>query len=1392
VQFRILGPLEVLADDGRPLVLGGAKQRALLAVLLVHAGQVVSADRLIDELWGENPPETARSVLQVYVANLRKILEPARRTRAASTLLVTQPPGYLLDLGRHAFDLAHFEQLLNNGRDGLAAGDPRVAAGALREALALWRGPVLGDVAAEVGAQGALARLEEQRLTTLEQRIEADLALGRHSELVGELEALVTTYKLRERLRGQLMVALYRCGRQAEALDAYRQARETLAEELGIDPSRPLRELERAVLTQDPTLDWTPTVELPQEPVAMVTSVPAKPGPAMATPADPSPRAREPVEERKVVTVLFCGPVGLAAGTDQVDPEDARARLRPYHARVRVEIQRFGGMAERSLGQGVTGVFGAPVAHEDDPERAVRAGLRILEAIEELNQAVPSLDLSLRIGISTGQALVALHPGPEAGEGLLAGDVVDAAAHLCGLAPVGGVVVDQATWRSTRRWVTYKALAPVEGEGRPEPVSMWRATAARSRHGAELRRPAATPFVGRKDELAVLQGVYRRAVREASVQVVTVTGEPGVGKSRLVRELFSFVDGQPDLVDWRQGRCLPYGDGVTYWALGEIVKAEAGILESDGPGEAADKLAAAVEAVEERPNEREWLQARLAPLVGLSGTEGAAQREEAFAAWRQFLEAVAARNALVVVIEDLHWADAALLEFLQHLMEWSTGVPMLVVCTARPELYERMAGWGGGTRNATTLALPPLTDEHITKLIAALLDQSVLPTKLQTLLLERAGGNPLYAEEFVRLLRDQGVLTRRGRAVRLREGAEVPVPDTVQALIAARLDTLSLERKALLQNAAVVGQVFWSGALASMGNLDERQVRSALHELARYELLRPVRHSSVKDQAEYAFWHVLVRDVAYNQLPRAARADRHRRAAEWLEALTPDRAEDRAELLAHHYQAALQFARAAGQDTTGLAAPARLALREAGNRALELHAFAAAARWYAAALELWPADDPERPRLLLRLGEARLYGEQAGGELLVEARDGLLAQGDREAAAEAEALLSMLAVWQVQGERAMQHARRAVALLKDAGPSPTKAYALARLAQDLSIRPETAQAVQEAIQVGRQALRMADRLGLHRDRVGALQAIGTARVLGGDLGGIADLEQAIEIAVEHNLPVSAMACGDLASILISLGQLARGFQLQAQARHAAERFGLRGVLRWLQAEGLLEDYWRGRWDAALEGADQFLAEAEADGSDFAEAGSRSVRGWIRLARGDLRGALQDADAGLEHARVAKELQVLYPSLAFRARALVVAGRQQEAGTEANKLLAMLAHQGVLPTAPDWSGDLAVVLQALGRGAELVELLADAKTPTGWFEAASALADGEFQRAADLYGHIEAQPDAAFARLQAATQLVGAGRWAEANEELRRALGFFRQVGATGYLGQADALAAASA
>jgi class 3 adenylate cyclase len=1099
-------------------------------------------------------------------------------------------------------------------------------------------------------------------------------------------------------------------------------------------------------------------------------------------------------EERKRVSVLFCDLVGFTSRSERLDIEDVRAVLAPYYARLRADLEGYSGTVEKFIGDAVMALFGAPTAHEDDPERAVRAALAIRDAIAELNQAEPSLDLHVRVGVTTGEALVVLDARPVEGEGMASGDVVNTAARLQTAAPVDGILVDEATFRATDRQITYQPAEPVQAKGKTDPVAVWLAVEARSSLGVDVDQTPPTRLVGRQRELDLLGAALARVRDEQALQLITLVGVPGMGKSRLIWELKEVVEAEPELITWRQGRCLPYGDGVAMWALGEIVKAQAGILETDPAELAQAKLDQGVADLIAEDGEAAWVAGHLRPLVGLAaaGEVAGDRRAEAFAAWRRFWEALAERGPAVLVVEDLHWADDGLLDFLDHLADWAADVPLLVVCTARPELLSRRPSWAGGKLNATTVALSPLGPEDTARLVAALLGQALLPAELQTALLSRAGGNPLFAEEYVRMLADRGFMQEVGGTWRLERTDELPLPESVQGIIAARLDALAPEEKTLLQDAAVVGKVGWLGALATLGDVEPAALERPLHALERRDLLRRERRSTVAGERQYAFRHVLVRDVAYGQLPRAARAKRHQRAAQWLQALAPDRAEDRAELLAHHWQAALQYAQAAGQDTTALAEPARLALREAGDRALELNAFAAAARWYAAALELWPPQDAERPRLLLRLGQARMYAEQAGGELLMEARDGLLAQGDREAAAEAEALLSMLAVFQVQGERAMRHARRAVALLEDAGPSPTKAYALARLAQDLVLRPETAQSIQEAIQVGRQALAMADRLGLHRDRVGALQAIGPARVLGGDLGGIADLEQAIEIAVEHNLPVRAPACGDLASWLISLGELARGFQLQAQGRHAAERFGLRGVLRWLQAERLFEDYWGGRWDAALEGADQFLAEAEADGSDFAESGSRSVRGWIRLARGDLRGALQDADAGLEHARASKELQVLYPSLAFHARALLATGRQQEAGTEANKLLAMSAQRGVLPTAPDWSGDLAVVLQALGRGAELLEFLAAAKTPTGWFEAASALASGEFQRAADLYDQMEAQPDAAFARLQAAKHLVAAGRRAEANAQLRRAVAFYHRVSATGYLRESQTLLAATA
>jgi class 3 adenylate cyclase len=349
-----------------------------------------------------------------------------------------------------------------------------------------------------------------------------------------------------------------------------------------------------------------------------------------------SPLADEPRrpagEERKVVTVLFCDLVGFTARSDRADPEDVGAMLRPFHARLRGEIERFGGTLDKLIGDAVMAVFGVPAVHEDDPERAVRCALRMLDAIAELNQAHPTLGLAVRIGVNTGEALIALERGVDS-EGVV-GDVVNTAARLQGVAPVNGVVVGEASWRATRMLFAYEQLAPVQVKGKAEPVPIWRVLAARSRPGVEVAEQPATPLIGRGEELAALQRCYRQACIEHAVQLVTVLGEPGVGKSRLVRELAGFVDAQPELVAWRRGHCLAYGEAVGFWALGEVIKAQAGILDSDDPGEGAAKLDAAVRAVAGDASEREWLKARLAPLVGFATAGEVGAGRDSSWAWR--------------------------------------------------------------------------------------------------------------------------------------------------------------------------------------------------------------------------------------------------------------------------------------------------------------------------------------------------------------------------------------------------------------------------------------------------------------------------------------------------------------------------------------------------------------------------------------------------------------------------------------------------------------------------------------------------------------------------------------------------------------------------------------
>ena len=658
--------------------------------------------------------------------------------------------------------------------------------------------------------------------------------------------------------------------------------------------------------------------------------------------------------ERKVVTVLFADLVGFTSRAESLDPEDVEAILRPYHQRLRDELERHGGTVEKFIGDAVMALFGAPIAHEDDPERAVRAALAIREWAEEAG------DLEVRIGITTGEALVSLDARPEAGEGMASGDVVNTASRLQAAAPTNGILVDETTYRATERAISFEDAEPVEAKGKAEPVPVFRVVERRALYGVDVQHGAATPLVGRQDELDVLAGALARARKERRPQLVTLVGVPGIGKSRLVLELFRMVEADLELITWRQGRSLPYGEGMAFWGLAEMVKGQAGILETDSAEEAGAKLRAATEDVLEEPGELRWVETHLRPLVGIAGEadlEGKGQAE-AFAAWRRFLEALAERGPLVLVFEDLHWADDGLLDFVDYLVDWAVEVPLLVVCTARPELVARRPGWGGGKANALTISLSALTDEETARLVHALLERAVLPAELQTKLLERAGGNPLYAEEFARMVEERGSS----------DDGELRLPESLQGLVAARLDGLSAEEKALVQDAAVIGKVFWGSALAALDGRERWTLEEALHVLERKQFVRRERRSSVGGETQYAFLHLVIRDVAYGQIPRAQRAEKHRLAAEWIQSLTPDRTEDRAEMLAHHYLAALELFGSAGIDTTPLVAPARDALREAGDRALVLNAFSAAERYYDAALDLVAQGDPEWPVSPLQVG----------------------------------------------------------------------------------------------------------------------------------------------------------------------------------------------------------------------------------------------------------------------------------------------------------------------------------------------------------------------------------------------------------------------------------------
>ena len=1075
-------------------------------------------------------------------------------------------------------------------------------------------------------------------------------------------------------------------------------------------------------------------------------------------------------EERKVVTVLFADLVGFTSRAEQMDPEDVRALLSPYYARLRAELERFGGTVEKFIGDAVMALFGAPSAHEDDPERAVRAALAIRDWVREEKR------IQVRLAVSTGEALITLGARPAEGEGMAAGDVLNTAARLQAAAPVNGILVGERTFRATRRAIEYRTATPVDAKGKKEPVPVWEALQVRAPFGVNVPHEATTALVGRERELDVLRDTLARVRAERTPQLVTLIGVPGIGKSRLLYELSRIADAESELISWRQGRSLPYGDGVSFWALAEMVKAQAGILESDTSGEAEAKLAEMTADVVPGTPDADWVRRHLGALVGLASGNAPAggSGNEAFAAWRHFFEALAEQRPLVLVFEDLHWADDGLLSFVDYLADWAGDVPLLVVGSARPELLERRPGWGGGKPNAVTLSLAPLSDDDTARLIGSLLGRPVLEAGQQAILLAHAGGNPLYAEQYVQMLAEQEA------------GAELPLPESIQGIVGARLDLLAPPEKRLLQDAAVIGKVFWPGAVTALGGRAERgEMEQCLHGLERKQFIRRERRSSVAGETQYTFVHVLLRDVAYGQIPRAARAGKHIHAAGWIESL--GRPEDQAEMLAHHYLSALELARAANRDTADLAPRARPALQVAGDHALALNAFAAAAGFYRAALALWPEDArKQRADLLFRLALALGGSDQdEDGAALGRARSALLAVGDRARAAEVDARLGEL--WWLKGhrDRSLEHLERAQALVRDEPASAGKAYVLSALARYRMLADEF------DAQTAREALELAEALGLDEVQANILITTGTGRALSGDPRGTADVRRGLEIALAGNfLSAAVRGYSNLAHVTQGVdGDLQEGLRLALEAEKAAQRFGTKATLRWTR--GALIGVWfeLGHWDQCARAADEFLTESAALGPHYYDAYVRSARSLMRLAHGDVAAALEDQAELLVSARQAKDPQILHPALGISAYVLAAAGR---AG-EGQRALAELFATGTAELSNLYVSftDCVLAAEILGRRDEARQWLGTPRD-SPWFAAARALVDQEFVRAAESLGSMGAARSAALARLRAAQELVTTGRPAEADSQLRLALTFFRSVGATRYIREGEALLAASA
>jgi class 3 adenylate cyclase/predicted ATPase len=823
--------------------------------------------------------------------------------------------------------------------------------------------------------------------------------------------------------------------------------------------------------------------------------------------APPARAPDRPPEERRQVTVLFADLSGYTAVAERMDPEAVKALVDRALMRLGEEVARYGGTVDKYIGDNVMAIFGAPVSHEDDAERAVRAGLGMQDAMDDVNEGLPpGVHFDLRVGVNTGEVLA----GAVGEAYTVVGDTVNVAARLQSAARPGSVTVGERTMRPTCEAIRYEALEPLELKGKAEPVPAWEAIAVTAEQAVGRGAPAReSPLVGRSQELTALETLYERVEREEAPQLVTILGEAGVGKSRVLRELETLLQSRPAPPMVYTGRCLPYGSGIVFWALGEIIRAGCGIVDTDTAEAAWGKLLEHTRQLfdGEKPMGEEGTRrtALLGKLVGLEvpaelvpqGEDPERMRESFFSALRSGMEAWAREEPLVFVFEDIHWADDGMLDAIEHLAQW-VRAPLMLICVARDELLDRRPSWGGGRRSATQLILGPLTSDETQSLVSALLPdgEAVLPA-----VVERSGGNPLFAEEMARRIAEEG-------SVHATE-----LPDTVQAVLAARLDALEPFERRLVQQAAVMGRTFWEGSLAPLAGSEGRDLKRALRSLQEKDILAPAVEDRLAGERELAFKHVLIRDVAYGMLPKSVRSRKHYEVGAFIEERAGDRTDEVVALLAEHYGRAAALGNEGGVPSDELGRMRERAvqfLEEAGNAAALLYANREAVSHYRHARAVWPEGERAvHARIGEKLGDVSLRLGRVDEAIAVwlDCLDWHRGQEDLERVADLHRKVGAALSHKGERKAAIEHYQKGINLLKDGPPR----LELVRLYEEAAWLYLNTGDNMLAIYASEKALRLAERLGETR---AASRAHGIFGRVFGRIGDTENAREHLERAVE--------------------------------------------------------------------------------------------------------------------------------------------------------------------------------------------------------------------------------------------------------------------------------------